>query len=135
MSGNPVGEVNAAEKHCNSGDVVISPNAWELCNRDIFKGFEVGDGRYKFFKVSFMTHKKFDPWPIQTEYESREGLNCSRFASAVEGNDKLTEYIRNYISPTVQMKLDDNQELNYLSEIRQCSILFINLVFDLKARV
>ena len=32
----------------------------------------------------------------------------------------------------MQAKLDDNQELNYLSEIRQCSILFINLVFDLK---
>ena len=93
MSGNPVGEVNAAEKHCNSGDVVMSPNAWELCNRDIFKGFEVGDG-LKFFKVSFMTHKKFDKWSIETDYQKRENVYCSRFACAVEENDKLTQYIR-----------------------------------------
>ena len=36
MSGNPVGEVNAAEKHCESGDVVLSPNAWDICQRDLF---------------------------------------------------------------------------------------------------
>ena len=48
------------------------------------------------------------------------------------GADLVHPNIRQYISPTVQAKLDDNQELNYLSEIRQCSILFINLVFDLK---
>ena len=37
MSGNPVGEVNAAEKHCESGDVVLSPNAWDICQRDLFR--------------------------------------------------------------------------------------------------
>ena len=66
MSGNPVGEVNAAEKHCESGDVVLSSNAWDLCNRGTFKGFEVGDGKYKFFKVKFMTRKNFSP----DEFES-----------------------------------------------------------------
>ena len=51
MSGKPVGEVNAAEKHCVSGDVVLSPNAWDICHKDIYKGFEVGNGAHKFFKV------------------------------------------------------------------------------------
>ena len=71
MSGNPVGEVNAAEKHCESGDVVLSSNAWDLCNRGTFKGFEVGDGKYKFFKVKFMTRKNFSP----DEFESWKAPN------------------------------------------------------------
>ena len=71
MSGNPVGEVNAAEKHCESGDVVLSSNAWDLCSRGTFKGFEVGDGKYKFFKVKFMTRKNFSP----DEFESWKAPN------------------------------------------------------------
>ena len=135
MSGNPVGEVNAAEKHCDSGDVVMSPNAWELCNRDIFKGNEVGDGRLKFFKVQYMTHKKYEKWRIDSPYDKSpdiHGAEFTRFACALKEYKSLTANIRQYISTTVQKKLDDNQELTYLSEIRQCSILFINLVFDLK---
>ena len=47
-------------------------------------------------------------------------------------NKPVENYIRQYISKTVQEKLDDGQPREYLSEIRQCTILFINLVFDLK---
>lgn len=139
MSGNPVGEVNAAEKHCESGDVVLSPNAWDLCQREIFKGFEVGDGRHKFFKVRFMTRKhfsadEFDNWRAPNPYPKVKSLRglFIRDASQLTKNKSLEDYIRQYISQTVKEKLDDDQPREYLSEIRQCTILFINLVFDLK---
>jgi class 3 adenylate cyclase len=145
MSGNPVGEVNAAEKHCESGDVVLSSNAWDLCNRGTFKGFEVGDGKYKFFKVKFMTRKNFSPdefesWKAPNPYPMISGINSNkkqdecpaREACLLYNNKNLETYIRQYISKTVQEKLDDGQPRDYLSEIRQCTILFINLVFDLK---
>lgn len=71
MSGNPVGEVNAAEKHCESGDVVLSPNAWDICQREVFRGHEVGDGD-KFFKVKFLTRKHFsvDECKAQNPYST-----------------------------------------------------------------
>lgn len=145
MSGNPVGEVNAAEKHCESGDVVLSSNAWDLCNRATFKGFEVGDGRHKFFKVKFMTRKNFSPdefesWKAPNPYpmiseiynNKKQDERPAREACLLYNNKNLETYIRQYISKTVQEKLDDGQPRDYLSEIRQCTILFINLVFDLK---
>ena len=55
-----------------------------------------------------------------------------REACRLYNNPRIESYIRNYISKTVQEKLDDGQPVDYLSEIRQCTILFINLVFDLK---
>jgi class 3 adenylate cyclase/tetratricopeptide (TPR) repeat protein len=147
MSGNPVGEVNAAEKHCESGDVVLSPNAWDVCNRDVFKGYEVGDGRHKFFKVHFITRKDFSdlndedgnpkwkwksPYKIISENKISSSEKVDREACRLYNNPKIENYIRKYISKTVQEKLDDGQPVDYLSEIRQCTILFINLVFDLK---
>ena len=137
MSGNPVGEVNAAEKHCESGDVVLSPNAWDICQREVFRGYEVGDGGLKFFKVKFLTRKHFsvdeckakNPYPTIGD-ASKFGV--LRDACILYGNKTVEKYFRQYISKTVQEKLDDGQPREYLSEIRQCTILFINLVFDLK---
>ena len=61
---------------------------------------------------------------------SKIGIKPTKFAfTRYYGCDNLA------VSQTVKEKLDDDQPREYLSEIRQCTILFINLVFDLKVRL
>ena len=67
---------------------------------------------------------------IKKFFSNKNGV--LRDACRLYANKPVEEYIRQYISKTVQQKLDDGQPREYLSEIRQCTILFINLVFDLK---
>ena len=63
-----------------------------------------------------------------------DSFSALRFAShVIPGQLRLSWVnLESKISKTVQEKLDDGQPRDYLSEIRQCTILFINLVFDLK---
>ena len=63
-----------------------------------------------------------------------DSFSSLQFAShVIPGQLRLSKVkLESKISKTVQEKLDDGQPRDYLSEIRQCTILFINLVFDLK---
>jgi hypothetical protein len=95
MSGNTIGEVNAAEKHCEPGEVVMSPNAWELCNRDIFKGYEVGSGHFKFFKVEYLTTTTISPievHPRNTNWKLdilEDGDEFNRIACRIKRDSKI----------------------------------------------
>ena len=49
--GRPVGEVNRAEKLTNPGRIVMSPNAWDLCDKNRLVGEQLPN---RFFELKFL---------------------------------------------------------------------------------
>ena len=132
MSGRTVREVNAAEKYCKAGLVVLSPNAMELSDKENIITSPLGN-RFALVKYLRRTDLKMK-WEQYIDYplqSFRPNKKTIRYALDLPVDGYRESTIRKYIAPVVQRKLDDNQPLKFLSEMRQCSIVFINLGFDL----
>ncbi|XP_039261780.2 adenylate cyclase type 10-like [Styela clava] len=137
MAGRPVGEVNAAEKYCAAGLVVLSPNALELAERDNIIYDPLGD---RFGLVRYLRHDPRKNWHEYVDLPDGNSRIIStnksiiRIALRLKPSHEREEIMRKYVTNVVQRKLDDNQPLKFLSEMRQCSIAFINMAFDLNER-
>lgn len=137
MTGRPVGEVNAAEKYCAAGLVVLSPNALELSERDniIFDSLPE-----RFGLIRYLRHDPRKDWheyvdvPDVKSRVTSAGKRVIRIGLCLRPNAEREMTLRKYVSNVVQRKVDDNQPLKFLSEMRQCSIAFINMSFDLNER-
>ena len=133
MTGRPVGEVNAAEKFCEPGLVVLAPNAMEFAVNE-FALVDVLPGRFGI--VKYLCKQPRINWesyiflPDDLDYAEDDKNKYERVSMQIEPNIKREMYLRKFISNVVKQKLDDDQPLKYLSEMRQCSIVFINLSFD-----
>ena len=134
MSGRTVREVNAAEKYCKAGLVVMSPNAMELSDKDniITAPLENRFALVKYLRRMDLktSWEDYIDYPLQKASKSIDSTTI-RYALDLPVNGQREKTLRKYVAPVVQKKLDDNQPLKFLSEMRQCSILFINLAFDL----
>ena len=133
MSGRPVREVNAAEKYCRAGLVVLSPNAMELSDREIIITSELEN---RFALVKYLRREPKKNWDQYIDYpfhtiENAKTAKYKRLALNYPPDHSREHFIRKYVAAVVQKKLDDDQPLKFLSEMRQCSIIFINLDFDL----
>uniref|UniRef100_F6RDK2 Guanylate cyclase domain-containing protein n=1 Tax=Ciona intestinalis TaxID=7719 RepID=F6RDK2_CIOIN len=136
MAGRPVTEVNDAEKYCEAGLVVLSPNAMELSDKENIISEALSE------RFGLARHLRREPKKEWNEYvDIPQGLKFTKNAEksiriclGIRSDTTRELVVRKYISPVVQRKLDDDQPLKYLSEMRQCSILFINLAFDLSPR-
>ena len=134
MTGRPIREVNEAEKFCEAGLVVVSPNALEF-TKDDYVIVESLPGRFGLVKYMCReprrTWKDYVTLPDNLEYTDDQA-RYERVSMQIEPDQRREAVIRKYISPVVRQKLDDEQPLKYLSEMRQCSVVFINLTFVLK---
>uniref|UniRef100_A0A8C3SYP8 Adenylate cyclase 10 n=1 Tax=Chelydra serpentina TaxID=8475 RepID=A0A8C3SYP8_CHESE len=116
--GRAVDEVRLAQNLAKASEVILSPNCWELCNRNMIEIERIKDERA--VKVG--------------------NVECN--ISELEFDEffwKCTDYLQNY--PTGEsnrrrqaeiplFSIDDNQPLEYLSELRPVTIVFVNLQFD-----
>ena len=134
MSGRPVREVNAAEKYCKAGNVVLSPNAMELSDKQNIISLPLGN-RFALVKYLRLPEPK-QHWQNYVDYPyhlciDKEGKTRTRLTLNLPSQRGRELSIRKYVTAVVQKKLDDDQPMKFLSEMRQCSILFINLDFDI----
>ncbi|CAK8694937.1 unnamed protein product [Clavelina lepadiformis] len=136
MAGRPVREVNAAEKYCQAGLVVLSPNATELSDKEALILEPISE---RFALVKYLRREPRKEWRDYIDFPSglkftKNAEYSMRVALGIRPDDEREKVVRKYVTPVVQRKLDDHQPLKFLSEMRQCSILFVNLTFDLNER-
>ncbi|XP_064420120.1 adenylate cyclase type 10 [Latimeria chalumnae] len=131
--GRAVDEVRLAEGLALANTVILSPNAWEMCDRKNIVTTKIENERA--VKVRYI---KRDPtFPVEN-YKQSTGMHleheekcfsATRKASSLLPKAALESTLRKYIMDTVLQKIDDDQPLEYLSEMRPATIVFINLQF------
>jgi len=142
--GRPVGEVNKAEKKTDPGKIVMSPNAWDLCDKKVIIGEHLGE---RFFEIKFMRNSNnpeysylpaevrgdaFDASKEDIRHLNMKGEEVPyiRKSMQLRGDiPALNNVVREYIMPVVKDKLQDQTSVKYLSELRQVTVVFINLNF------
>uniref|UniRef100_A0A674ITW7 Guanylate cyclase domain-containing protein n=1 Tax=Terrapene triunguis TaxID=2587831 RepID=A0A674ITW7_9SAUR len=121
--GRAVDEVRLAQNLAKASEVILSPNCWELCNRNMIEIERIKDQRA--MKVG-----NVECTISETEFD--------------EFFWKCTEYLQHYptgesdseclflllLHLALLFQIDDNQPLEYLSELRPVTIVFVNLQFD-----
>ncbi|XP_015214518.2 adenylate cyclase type 10 [Lepisosteus oculatus] len=131
--GRAVDEVRLAEGLAVASTIILSPNAWELCDRDNIATDPIENERA--VKVRYI---KQEPNFSVEEYIQSKGKHLSheniikgvvRKASRLMPNADLEKNLRKYVMQTVLQKIDDDQPLEYLSEMRPATIVFVNLQF------
>ncbi|KAM6945639.1 adenylate cyclase type 10-like [Aplochiton taeniatus] len=132
--GRAVDEVRLAEGLAVAGSTILSPNAWELCDRD-----NISVDPFENERAVKVRYLKRDPTFSIEDYIVAVGKNvehertpsdCARKAFRLRPNEKLESCLRKYVMDTVLQKIDDKQPLEYLSEMRPVTIVFVNLQFE-----
>ncbi|XP_043910924.1 adenylate cyclase type 10 [Protopterus annectens] len=125
--------IRKAEGLATAGDTVLSTNAWELCDKTAYSFKPIKDER--FFKVryikrptTFAVEKYLASVGCHLEYES--GAKCSlRKATKLKPNQQLEEALAKYLPRTVLKKIENGEPLEFLSEVRPITTMFVNLQF------
>uniref|UniRef100_H9GAK0 Adenylate cyclase type 10 n=1 Tax=Anolis carolinensis TaxID=28377 RepID=H9GAK0_ANOCA len=110
--GRAVDEVRLAQNLAKASEVILSPNCWELCDRNLIEVDRIPDERA--VKVSVSSSQN----------------TVLRNASILAPNEELEKNLRKFVMRNILRKIDDNQPLEYLSELRPVTIVFVNLQFD-----
>ncbi|KYO24354.1 adenylate cyclase type 10 isoform C [Alligator mississippiensis] len=133
--GRAVDEVRLAQSLANASEVILSPNCWELCDRNMIeteriKGQRAVKVRYlkNIFPLDSLAFKEYTRY--LRHYPDARNLGVLRKVSMVDGNNELEKCLRKYVMRNILKKIDDNQPLEYLSELRPVTIVFVNLQFD-----
>nr|AVV68761.1 soluble adenylyl cyclase 47 kDa variant [Oncorhynchus mykiss] len=131
--GRAVDEVRLAEGLAVASTIILSPNAWELCERDNIAIDPIENERavkvrYIKREPSFSVEKYQDSIGTSVEHD-KVTRECVRRASRLMPNAELEKTLRKYIMKTVLQKIDDDQPLEYLSEMRPATIVFVNMQF------
>eukprot|EP00062_Callorhinchus_milii_P005656 gi/632946096/ref/XP_007888388.1/ PREDICTED: adenylate cyclase type 10 [Callorhinchus milii] len=135
LIGCAVDEVRKAEGLALANTIILSPNAWELCDRDNIVVEQIENDRA--VKVRYI---KRDPQFSVEDYTKSFGnhleyqeVSVSRKAirktSRLLPNQPLEAVLRKYLLRTVLLKIDDGVPLEYLSEMRPATVVFVNLQF------
>ncbi|XP_029438115.1 adenylate cyclase type 10-like [Rhinatrema bivittatum] len=131
--GRAVDEGRLAADLAENNVIILSPNAWELCDRDNILIKKIENERA--VKLRGIKKKpEFDLNEHIGQYSSHlphEGYadDLFRQASGLASNPELEDALRKYIMDTVLQNIDDGQPLEHLSEMRSVAILFLNLQF------
>ncbi|XP_050818934.1 adenylate cyclase type 10 [Gopherus flavomarginatus] len=134
--GRAVDEVRLAQNLAKASEVILSPNCWELCNRSMIEIERIKDQRaVKARYIKNISEIEFDEffWKCTEylqHYPTSESNNILRATSTLSPNDELEKSLRKYVMRNILKKIDDNQPLEYLSELRPVTIVFVNLQFD-----
>ncbi|XP_065410647.1 adenylate cyclase type 10-like [Chrysemys picta bellii] len=134
--GRAVDEVWLAQNLAKASEVILSPKCWELCNRNMIEIETIKDQRsVKARYIKNISEIEFDEffWKC-TEYLQHyltgESNSILRATSTLSPNDELEKSLRKYVMRNILEKIDDNQPLEYLSELQLVTIVFVNLQFD-----
>ncbi|XP_066433886.1 adenylate cyclase type 10 [Eleutherodactylus coqui] len=133
--GRAVNEVRLAECLAEASSIILSPSAWELCDRQNFLTEKIPNERA--VKLRYIKRKtNFDLEVHLQEYGSH--LTYEPISLLIESyrkvlllcpNPSLEQILRKYVMETVLRKLDDDQPLEYLSEMTSVTVLFLNFQF------
>ncbi|XP_051883991.1 LOW QUALITY PROTEIN: adenylate cyclase type 10-like [Pristis pectinata] len=135
LIGRAIDEVRKAEGLASANTVILSPNAWELCDRDNLVVEKIENERA--VRVRYI---KRDPHFSVEEYIRNCGTHLEfqevgvskkaiRKTSRLLPNAQLESVLRKYLLKTVLLKIDDAVPLDYLSEMRPATVVFVNLQF------
>ncbi|EMP34522.1 Adenylate cyclase type 10 [Chelonia mydas] len=134
--GRAVDEVRLAQNLAKASEVILSPNCWELCNRNMIEIERIKDQRaVKARYIKNISETEFDEffWKCTEylqNYPTGESNSILRETSTLSPNDELEKSLRKFVMRNILKKIDDNQPLEYLSELRPVTIVFVNLQFD-----
>ncbi|XP_032879382.1 adenylate cyclase type 10 [Amblyraja radiata] len=135
LIGRAIDEVRKAEGLASANTVILSPNAWELCDRSNIVVEKIENERA--VKVRYI---KRDPRFSVDAYVRKCGTHLEyqevgvskkaiRKTSRLLPNAQLESVLRKYLLKTVLLKIDDAVPLDYLSEMRPATVVFVNLQF------
>ncbi|KAJ8028262.1 Adenylate cyclase type 10 [Holothuria leucospilota] len=131
-SGQAVEDANSTEKLCEKGSIVLNSEAWKLCPEK--KGVitdKLDDDHYKIMalKKSWAEKELYRDDTKLKKKKSTTSKTLSREPPVRSFSVKAAQKVnmRPYIATPVLRKVDENQPLEYLCEMREVSILFINL--------
>ncbi|XP_062989255.1 adenylate cyclase type 10 [Elgaria multicarinata webbii] len=134
--GRAVDEVRLAQNLAKASEIILSPNCWELCDRNLIEVERIQDERAVKFRYirnvpEFDTEDFFERC---TQYLKQNRISGAfgilRNASILANDEELEKHLRKYVMKNILRKIDDNQPLEYLSELRPVTIVFVNLQFD-----
>ncbi|XP_072903507.1 adenylate cyclase type 10-like [Hemitrygon akajei] len=135
LIGRAIDEVRKAEGLASANTVILSPNAWELCDRNNLVVEKIENERA--VRVRYI---KRDPQFSVEKYVNKQGThlefqevgvskNAIRKTARLLPNPQLEAVLRKYLLKTVLLKIDDAVPLEYLSEMRPATVVFVNLQF------
>ncbi|XP_077188740.1 adenylate cyclase type 10-like isoform X2 [Paroedura picta] len=135
--GRAVDEVRLAQNLAKAGEIILSPNGWELCQRKIIEIRRIPNERAVKVKYLKSDLQEFDEELLYSrctlylaDNHISENEAILRKASVLPPNAELERRLRKFVMRNVLKKIDDDQPLEYLSELRPVTIVFVNLQFD-----
>ncbi|RZF37956.1 hypothetical protein LSTR_LSTR005456 [Laodelphax striatellus] len=155
--GLPVDDVKVAQDLCKSGDIILAASAWNHCSIDCYLYTWVDKRHIKIDRIVYHPlemHNKIVPLPIrerididkkykneilrfknigntETNAESNyvEEKSCRpEVKKAADRN--IGAHLRQFVIPPVVAQIDAEQPLEYLTEMRQTTTVFVNLVLE-----
>ncbi|KAM6453968.1 adenylate cyclase type 10 [Liasis olivaceus] len=136
VTGRAVDEVRLAQNLAKASEIILSPNCWELCDRNLIEVERIKNERavkvrYIRNVPEFNTEEFFDRCAqyLHQNYIC-ENFEILRTASVLPPNEEIEKRLRKYVMRNVLRKIDDNQPLDYLSELRPVTIVFVNMQFE-----
>ncbi|XP_068950616.1 adenylate cyclase type 10 [Petaurus breviceps papuanus] len=135
VMGQTVEDVRFAQNIAQMNDIILSPNCWQLCDRNLIEIERIPDQRA--VKVNFLKLPpayNFDEFFMKCMtymdyYPSSDHKNILRLASTLESDPQLELSLQKYIMRSILKQIDDKQLRGYLSELRPVTIVFVNLQF------
>ncbi|XP_055964576.1 adenylate cyclase type 10 [Sorex fumeus] len=133
--GQAVDDVRLAQNMAQMNDVILSPNCWQLCDRNMIEIERIPDQRA--VKVNFLKPPpsfNFDEFftkcmTFMDYYPSGNQKNLLRLACMLESDPRLEVSLKKYVMESILKQIDDKQLGGYLSELRPVTIVFVNLMF------
>ncbi|XP_077175485.1 adenylate cyclase type 10-like isoform X2 [Paroedura picta] len=133
--GRAVDEVRLAQNLAQAGEIILSPNCWELCHRKLIVVEKIPDVR----AVKLKLIKDVPTSDLDAFYQRcaehlednhiPDSPGILRNTSVLPPNEELEKGLRKFVTRNVLRKIDDGQPLEYLSELRPVTIVFVNLQF------
>ncbi|XP_075228174.1 adenylate cyclase type 10-like [Lycorma delicatula] len=157
--GKAVDEVKEAQDTCVSGDVVLAPSAWGHCSHVNYLYTHKDEIHIKILRIIYnpwQTNRKLFNLPpkqivdLEKKYryqiqrfkqvESFTDLNSAKFETVrpevrTAAQRQLGPFLRPYLIPPVVAQVDAEQPLDYLTEMRLVTTVFINVILDKKGSV
>ncbi|CAM5170689.1 unnamed protein product [Eretmochelys imbricata] len=133
VTGQQVDDVRLAQSLAQAREVILSPNCWELCDRDLLEA-EMLKGQ-KARKLQYL--KIFHPPDFDEHFEKcidhlqhyPNDEVLLRNAVALASSHGLELALRRFVLGNVLKKIDDNQPLEFVSELRLVTAVSVKLQF------
>ncbi|XP_065447690.1 adenylate cyclase type 10-like [Chrysemys picta bellii] len=139
VTGQQVDNVRLAQSLAQAHEVILSPNCWELCDQDVLEA-EMLKGQ-KAMKLRYL--KIFHPPDFDEHFEKcidhlqhyPNDEVLLRKAVALASSHELELALQRFVLGNVLKKIDDNQLLVFVSELRLVTVVSVKLQFHESTKV